>query len=95
MKKRLSIWRWIATYVEYGDSADGKARVLGVYNTPTDACNAVKKAAEQYQKDLCLDDIEVFSDSVSVGVTDECGCEYAVEKWEIPLLPTDADVWVH
>lgn len=89
MEKKRIITRWIATYVEYGESVDGKARVLGVYNTPTDACNAVKKAAEQYQKDLCLGDIEVLSDSASVGAMDECGCEYAVEKWEIPLCQTD------
>lgn len=95
MNKGLSIKRWAVTFVEYGDSVDGKARLLGIYGTPVEAYNAMKKAAKQYKKDLCLDFLEVYRESASVGHTDECGCEYRMEEVDIPLLPTDHDVWVH
>lgn len=95
MNKDLSIKRWAVTFVEYGDSVDGKARVLGIYGTPVEAHKAMKNAAEQYKKDLCLDFLKVYRESASVGHTDECGCEYRMEEVDIPLLPTDHDVWVH
>lgn len=95
MKKNLSIKRWAVTYVEYGDCVDGMARVLGLYGTPAEAHKQMKNAAEQYKKDLCLDFLEVYRESASVGHTDECGCEYRIEEVNIPLLPTDYDVWVH
>ena len=95
MKKCLSIKRWAVTFVEYGDSVDGKATVLGLYGTPVEAHEAMKNAAEQYKKDLCLDFLKVYRESASVGHTDECGCEYRMEEVDIPLLPTDHDVWVH
>lgn len=95
MNKGLSIKRWAVTFVEYGDSVDGKARVLGIYGTPVEAHNAMKNDAEQYKKDLCLDFLEVYRESASVGETDECGCEYRIEMVEIPLLATDHDVWCH
>ena len=95
MKNDLSIKRWVVTYVEYGDSVDGKARVLGIYLTPVEAHKAMKNAAEQYKKDLCLDFLKVYRESASVGHTDECGCEYSMEEVDIPLLSPDHDVWVH
>ena len=95
MKKDLSIKRWVVTYVEYGDSVDGMARVLGHYPTPKEAHDAMKRAAERYKEDLCLDFIEIYRNSASVGHSDECGCEYRIDEVDIPLLPTDHDVWCH
>lgn len=96
MKKDLSIKRWAVTYVEYGDSVDGKARILGFYNSPKEAHDAMKVAATQYKKDLCLrGKVAVYRDSASVGDTAECGCEYSIEMVVIPLLSTDHDVWCH
>ena len=96
MNKDLSIKRWAVTFVEYGDSVDGKARILGLYNSPKEAHDAMKGAAKQYKKDLHLrGKVAIYLQSASVGDTAECGCEYAMETVVIPLLPTDHDVWVH
>ena len=95
MNKGLSIKRWAVTYVEYGDCVDGRARVLDLYGTPDEAHKAMRNAAENYKQDLGLDFLKVYRSSASVGHTDECGCEYSIQEVDIPLLPTDHDVWVH
>lgn len=77
---------WCVTYVEYGDSVDGKARVLNLFNTKEEAQAAMKEAAEGYLKDCGLE-VRVFSDSASVGSTDEVGCEYMIEKVKLPEVP--------
>jgi hypothetical protein len=77
---------WCVTYVEYGDSVDGKARVLNLFNTKEEAQAAMKEAAEGYLKDCGLE-VRVFSDSASVGSTDEVGCEYMIEKIKLPEVP--------
>lgn len=92
-ERPLSIRRWIVTYVEYGDSVDGKARILGVYMDPEAAYNAMRDDANRYKNELCLDHIEVFDDSASVGETDECGCEYRIDMFDIELADTDWDVF--
>lgn len=74
---------WCVTYVEYGDSVDGKARVLNLFNTKEEAQAAMKEAAEGYLKDCGLE-VRVFSYSASVGSTDEVGCEYGIEKVKAP-----------
>lgn len=85
MNKDLSIKRWVVTFVEYGDCVDGKARVLGLYATHEEAHDEMSKAAERYLNDLDLGFIKVYKDSASVGSTDECGCEYGIEKVTIPI----------
>lgn len=92
-ERPLSIRRYIVTYVEYGDSVDGKARVLGVYANQKDAYIAMRDDANRYKNELCLDHLEVFGDSASVGETDECGCEYRIDMFDIGLVVTDWDVF--
>lgn len=75
---------YAVTMVEYGDSVDGKARVVGVYETKEEACFEMHQAAQKYYEDLGLDRIELKTDSASVGDTGDCGCEYKVEKVEVP-----------
>ncbi len=86
-----SIKRYAVTYVEYGDSVDGKARILGLYRSNDEAHAEMKRAAEQYKKDLGLDRIEVFDNSASVGDTGECGCEYSIEDVNVYLYGREAD----
>ena len=38
--------KYIVTYIEYGDSVDGRARALGVYDSKADAEKAAAKKAE-------------------------------------------------
>ena len=77
---------WCVTYVEYGDSVDGKARVMGLFNSKEEARLRMKEDAEGYMKDLGLE-VKVYEDSASVGSTDEVGCEYRIEKVKIPEVP--------
>ena len=79
------------TLVEYGDSVDGKARVMGLYNSKEEAHLRMREDAESYLKDLGLE-VKVYEDSASVGSTDEVGCEYRIEKVKIPEVP--AQEWV-
>ena len=81
------IERFAVTYVEYGDSVDGKARILGLYKTHDEALCEMQTAANRYCDDLCLDMCDILKyDSASVGSTDECGCEYRIDKVEIPVF---------
>ena len=80
-----TIKRWVVVFVEYGDSVDGKGRILGHYRTKDDARTDMVNAARKYMDDLALEDIEIHGDSASVGSTDECGCEYSIDEVEIPL----------
>ena len=75
---------WCVTFVEYGDSVDGKARVLGLYRSKDEAHRGMEEDAENYKIELGLEDIRVYDDSASVGSTDEIGCEYMIEKVNVP-----------
>ena len=80
------IKRYVVTFVEYGDSVDGKARVLGLYRTHAEALCEMHLAAKRYYEDLGLDRCDILKiDSASVGSTDECGCEYRIDEVEIPV----------
>lgn len=83
MEKKIK--RWAVVFVEYGDSVDGKGRVMGLYRTKEDAQTDMVNAAKKYMEDLALDDIEIHGDSASVGSTDECGCEYSIEEIDVPI----------
>lgn len=90
------IKRYVVTFVEYGDSVDGKARVLGLYRTHAEALCEMHLAAKRYYEDFGLDTCDILKiDSASVGSTDECGCEYRIDEVEIPVYEgeiKDSDV---
>ena len=77
---------WCVTFVEYGDSVDGKARVMGLFKSKEEAHLRMKENAEGYMKNLGLE-VKVYEDSASVGSADEVGCEYRIEKVKIPEVP--------
>ena len=83
MTKKIK--RWAVVFVEYGDSVDGKGRVIDLYRTKEDAKTDMVNAAHKYMEDLALEDIEIHGDSASVGSTDECGCEYSIQELEFPV----------
>lgn len=81
------IERYVVTFVEYGDSVDGKARILGLYRTHAEALCKMHIAAKKYYEDLGLDRCDLLKyNSASVGSTDECGCEYRIDKVTIPVF---------
>lgn len=86
MKQVGTVHMWAVVFVEYGDSVDGKGRVMGLYRTKEDAKTDMVNAAHKYMEDLALEDIEIHGDSASVGSTDECGCEYSIQELEFPVV---------
>ena len=80
-----TITRHVVTAVEYGDTVDGKARILGMYATHDEAKEAMCEFAKNYYVDLGLDMISIKGGTASVGSTDECGCEYRIDEVEIPV----------
>lgn len=88
MRKQIGkIKRFAVTFVEYGDSVDGNARILGLYCTHAEALCEMHLAAKRYYEDIGLDRCDILHlDSASVGSTDECGCEYRIDEVEIPVF---------
>ena len=86
MRKQIGkITRLVVAFTEYGDSVDGKPRVLDAYESMEKAQSEVEKAAFGYRDALGLDEIKISNGSASVGSTDECGCEYRIDEVEIPV----------
>ena len=86
MRKQIGkITRLVVAFTEYGDSVDGKPRVLDAYESMEKAQSEMEKAAFGYRDALGLDEIKISNWSASVGSTDECGCEYRIDEVEIPV----------
>lgn len=81
---------WIATYVETSDTCDGKARVLGVYNSKEECLEEIKSDMlswrEAHKDEGCEIDVNKMCGHFDYDTTD--GCEWNVEEVELPI-PTD------
>lgn len=86
-----TITRFVVTFVEYGESVDGKARLLDLFDTRKEAVAEMHAAARKYKDDLGLDAIELYDDSASVGDIGECGCEYRIDEVKIPVYEGELD----
>lgn len=76
---------WIATYVDGGETCDGKARVLAVRATEEEARNEVRADIEKWADDRAGENVEVDFDKMSASYRDrDGGCEWNVEEAEIP-----------
>lgn len=71
--------------VEYGDSVDGKGRVIRVTRDRESARSYMAADARQYAESHGLE-YTVYDDSASVGATDECGCEYLIQGITCPKV---------
>lgn len=85
------IKRFAVTAVDYGDSVDGKGRVIGVYPHLTIARLEMREDAMQYYRNGGYDRIELKPDGASVGSTDESWCEWKIQKIEIPVYKEDLE----
>lgn len=71
---------WIATYVDYGETCDGKPRVLGVYTSKEEAETAVRNDIEKWADDHAGMPIIVDFDKMSaMTCNDTDGCEWNIE----------------
>ena len=76
---------WIATYVDHGETCDGKARILKACATKEEAQNEVRADIEKWADDHAGENIEVDFDKMSTSYRDrDDGCEWNVEETEIP-----------
>lgn len=76
---------WIATYVDHGETCDGKARILKACATKEEAQNEVHADIEKWADDRAGENIEVDFDKMSASYCDrDEGCEWNIEEVEVP-----------
>ena len=81
---------WIATYVDYGETCDGKARVLGVYKSKEEATAAVRNDIEKWADDRAGESIEVDFDRMrTYFVENGNGCEWNIEERTFDVIEED------
>jgi hypothetical protein len=82
---------WIATYVDHGETCDGKARVLDVCKSKEEAEAAVRADIEKWADDRATEDIYVDFDAMAAGYNrnaDE-GCEWNIEERTFDVTEED------
>lgn len=77
---------WIATYVDHGETCDGKARVLDVCTSKDAAAAVVRNDMEKWADDRARMPIIVDFDKMSAKydwktLDDGDGCEWNIEEW--------------
>lgn len=80
---------WIVTAVDYGDSCNGKARVIGAFKSFDEAKEYVKQDMQDYiDANGEEDDFDCNFDKMSISLAD-CdiddifGCEWNIEEIEV------------
>ena len=74
---------WIATYVDYGETCDGKARVLDVCTSKEEATAAVHNDIEKWCDDHAGEKVIVDFDAMSAHYStydDDRGCEWNISE---------------
>lgn len=82
---------WIVTAVDYGETCDGKARVLSVCNTEDEAKTYVKADIEKWADEHAEYDIEIDFDKMNAyipswGYGVDTGCDWNIEEVEVSWL---------
>lgn len=88
----MNINLWIVTFVDYGETCDGKARVLAVCKSREEAEACVKHDIEKWADDHAGENIEVDFDGMSVSYSmynDDCGCEWNIEEKTVNVNDED------
>ena len=76
---------WIATYVDHGETCDGKARILKACATKEEARGEVRADIEKWADDRAGENVEIDFDKMSASYRDrDEGCEWNIEEVEIP-----------
>ena len=76
---------WIVTAVDYGDSCDGKARVLGAFKNYDEAKNYVDEDIKEWIDMRADEDCECDFNTMAVwsDCDDSIRCEWNIEEVEI------------
>lgn len=87
---------WIATYVDRGDTCDGKARVLDIYKSKEEAEAAVRNDIEKWADDRAGERLIVDFDKMTAYCLYDAdvGCEWNIEEHLLAIAEEDeqADV---
>lgn len=77
--------KYVVTIVDYGETCDGKARVLGVKNTKVEAFGLVNEDMSAWYDENKEEGIEIDYDKMSAhfDYDSDKGCEWNVEEVEI------------
>lgn len=76
---------WIATYVDQGETCDGKARVLKACATKEEAQNEVRADIEQWADNHAGENIEVdFSKMSAFRKDNSSRCDWNIEEVDLP-----------
>lgn len=87
----MNVKLWIATYVDHGETCDGKARVLDICKSKEEAKAAVRNDIEKWADDHATEDIYVDFDAMAAGYNrnaDE-GCEWNIEERTLDVTEED------
>lgn len=81
---------WVSTYVDYGPTCDGKARILGIDKTKEEAEARVRNDIEAWIDDRASEGVEADFDKMAAWYdydTDD-GCEWNIEERELEIDDT-------
>jgi len=87
----MNIKLWIATYVDYGETCDGKARVLDICKSKEEAQAAVRNDIEKWADDRAGENVYVDFDAMAAGYNDTAdnGCEWNIEERTVDVAEED------
>lgn len=84
------ITRHVVVAEDYGDTVDGKPRIIGMAQKFDDAYNLMEQDIADYAEGAGLEDEITYSkDGAVVGNLAGTGCEYSIIKTEIPICLGD------
>ena len=79
--------KWVVTFVDYGETCDGKARTPKICNSKEEAQAWVRNDMEAWADKYAGEDITVNFDGMSACFNDDScqGCEWNVEEVDINI----------
>ena len=76
---------YVVTYVDYGDSADGKARTRGVFFDKAKAEEELAADMETYKRWFKAERRDIIERHWAIWHDDHHGCEWNIEEVNIPV----------
>lgn len=84
---------WIVTYVDNGETCDGKARVLDVCKSKEEAAATVRNDIEQWCDNHAGENYTVDFDRMRTYFSENCdGCEWNIEERTLDITEEDEQV---
>ena len=86
--------KWTVTFVDYGETCDGKARTPKNCNTKEEAQAWVRNDMEAWADKYATENIEVNFDRMCACFKDnpDQGCEWNIEEVDVEVKPTQKQI---